>query len=152
MREMNITSEEVNSPPALGGLARLAGWCYDHRPPGRSWAGSWSCWPSSPSPASVGSAFSNNFTSGNSPSQRAQNLLAQRFPAQAGDTADVVIHTSGQVKDPANAATIDRLVGALTPLPDVTSVRSPLSPGAEHQVSADGHTAFAVVQFDKTDP
>ena len=66
----------------------------------------------------VGSAFSNNFTSGNSPSQRAQNLLAQRFPAQAGDTADVVIHTTGQVNDPANAATIDRLVAALRAAPE----------------------------------
>ena len=100
----------------------------------------------------VGSAFSNNFNSGNSPSQRAQDLLALRFPAQAGDTAYVVIHTTGQVNDAANAATINRLVDALVPLPNVTSVRSPLSSGAEHQVSADGHTAFAVVQFDKTTP
>ena len=100
----------------------------------------------------VGSAFSNNFNSGNSPSQRAQDLLALRFPAQAGDTADVVIHTTGQVNDAANAATINRLVDALVPLSNVTSVRSPLSSGAEHQVSADGHTAFAVVQFDKTTP
>ena len=58
----------------------------------------------------IGSAFSDNFASGNSASQRAQNLLAQRFPAQAGDSADVVVHTSGLVKDPANAATIDRMV------------------------------------------
>jgi RND superfamily putative drug exporter len=102
--------------------------------------------------SAVGSAFNNNFNSGSSPSQRAQDLLAQRFPAQAGDTADVVVHTAGQVKDPANAATIDRLVSALAPLADVSSVRSPLSPGAQRQVSADGHTAFAVIQFDKTTP
>jgi RND superfamily putative drug exporter len=150
---MNVTSEEqeLNSPPAPAGLARLAGWCYDHR---RRVLAGWILVVLVVIVLSgaVGSAFSNNFNSGNSPSQRAQDLLAQRFPAQAGDTADVVIHTSGQVNDPANAATINRLVGALTPLPNVTTVRSPLSPGAEHQVSADGHTAFAVVQFDKITP
>jgi RND superfamily putative drug exporter len=150
---MNGTSETqvVNNPPGPGGLARLAGWCYDHR---RRVLAGWILVVLIVIVLSgaVGSAFSNNFNSGSSPSQRAQDLLAQRFPAQAGDTADVVIHTTGQVNDAANAANIDRLVGALTPLPNVTSVRSPLSPGAEHQVSADGHTAFAVVQFDKTTP
>jgi RND superfamily putative drug exporter len=100
----------------------------------------------------VGSAFSDNFASGNSASQRAQNLLAQRFPARAGDSANLVIHTSGLIKDPANAAEITRLVNALRPLPSVTGVQSPLVTGAERQVSADGHTAFAVVQFDKLTP
>ena len=150
---MNGTNEEddMNSPPTPGGLARLAGWCYDHR---RRVLTGWILVVLVVIALSgaVGSAFSNNFNSGNSPSQRAQDLLAQRFPAQAGDTADVVIHTTGQVNDAANAGTINRLVGALVPLPNVTSVRSPLSSGAEHQVSADGHTAFAVVQFDKTTP
>jgi RND superfamily putative drug exporter len=141
----------VNSTGTLGGLGRLAGWCYDRR---RLVLGGWILVVLAVIVLSgaVGSAFSNNFTSGSSPSQRAQNLLAQRFPAQAGDTADVVVHTSGSVKDPANAAAINRLVGALAPLPHVSSVRSPLAPGAQRQVSADGHTAFAIVQFDKTTP
>ncbi len=146
---MDSTGRPQQTTP--GGLARLAGWSYDHR---RAVVIGWVIIVVAVIGLSrvVGSAFSDNFASGNSASQRAQNLLAQRFPAQAGDTADVVIHTSGSVKDPANAATIDRLVGALSPLPHVTGVRSPLAPGASQQVSADGHTAFLVVQFDTTSP
>ena len=138
-------------PTYPGGLARLAGWCYDHR---RSVVIGWIVIVVAVIGLSrvAGSAFSDNFASGNSASQRAQNLLSQRFPSQAGDTADVVIHTSGQVKDPANAATIDRLLSALRPLPNVTGIRSPLAPGGAQQVSADGHTAFAVIQFDKQTP
>jgi RND superfamily putative drug exporter len=134
-----------------GGLARLAGWCYDHR---RSVVIGWIVIVVAVIGLSrvVGSNFSNNFASGNSASQRAQHLLAQRFPSQAGDSADVVIHTSGQVKDPANAASIDRMLSALRPLPGVTGIRSPLAPGGAQQVSANGRTAFAVIQFDKQTP
>jgi putative drug exporter of the RND superfamily len=135
----------------FGGLGRLAAWCYDHR---RSVLIGWIVVFVAIIGLSqtTGSAYSDNFAAGNSASQRAQNLLAQRFPAEAGDTADVVVHTTGSLKDPANAAAIGRLVAALGPLPNVTGVRSPLAPGADHQVSADGHTAFAVVQFAKTTP
>jgi putative drug exporter of the RND superfamily len=142
---------QVTNSPGLGGLGRLAAWCYDHR---RAVLGGWIVVVVAVIGLSgaIGSAFSDNFASGNSASQRAQNLLASRFPAQAGDSADVVVHTSGLVKDPANAAAIERMVSALRPLPNVTAVRSPLAPGGSQQVSADGHTGFAVVQFDKTTP
>jgi RND superfamily putative drug exporter len=100
--------------------------------------------------SSAGTAFSNNFSGGNSAAQRAQHLLATKFPAQAGDTADVVVVTKGKLTDPANAAQIDRLVAALRPLAHVTSVQSPLRPGAERQVSQQGNIGFAVVQFDNT--
>jgi RND superfamily putative drug exporter len=149
---MNRTDEvDSRRAPAPQGLARLAGWCYDHR---RGVLVTWILVVVAIIGLSgaVGSAFKDNFNSGSSPSQRAQDLLAARFPAQAGDTANVVVHTTGQVNDAGNAATITRLVNALTPLPHVSSVRSPLSSGAQHQVSADGHTAFAIIQFDKTTP
>ena len=142
-------TNDLNGQRTTGGLARLAEWCYDRR---RIVLGGWILVVLTVIALSgtVGSAFMDNFNSGRSPSQRAQNLLAQRFPAQAGDTAYVAVHTSGQVTDPANAVTIGRMVSALRPLPDVSGVRSPLSPGAQRQVSADGRTAFAIVQFDKT--
>ena len=44
------------------------------------------------------------------------------------------------------------MLAALRPLPNVTGMRSPLAPGGAQQVSADGHTAFAVIQFDKQTP
>src|SRR5690242_9044116 len=113
---MNRTEEVEKRPaPTPEGLARLAGWCYDHR---RRVLAGWILVVVAIIGLSgaVGSAFQDNFTSGSSPSQRAQNLLAQRFPAQAGDTANVVLHTTGQVTDAANAAAINRLVSAVTPL------------------------------------
>jgi RND superfamily putative drug exporter len=131
------------------GLGRLAGWCYGHR----RWVlvmwvvGAVAIIGLS---SSIGSAFSNSFGGGNSPAERAQNLLAARFPAQAGDTADVVIQTTQPLSNPSNSAQVARLVAALTTLSHVTSVQSPLAPGAEHQVSTDGRTGFAVVQFDNT--
>jgi RND superfamily putative drug exporter len=98
----------------------------------------------------AGSAFSNNFTGANSPAERAQHLLAQRFPSQAGDTATVVVVTTEPITDPANADRMARLVAALEHLDHVTSVQSPLAPGGQHQISTNGQVAFAIVQFDKT--
>jgi RND superfamily putative drug exporter len=132
----------------VGRLGRLAGFSYDHR---RFVLIAWLVLlvVAIASSSAVGSAFKNNFTLADSPSHRAQQLLSERFPAQAGDTADVVVHTTGPIHDPATTATITRLVGAVRALPSVTSVRGPLDPGASRQISADGRTAFAVIQFDK---
>jgi RND superfamily putative drug exporter len=133
---------------AGGGLGPLAGWSYDHR---RWVLTGWLLLLVVVIAASgaVGSNFHNNFTLADSPSHRAQQLLTQRFPAQAGDTADLVMHATGSIETPANTATIARMMGAVRALPSVTSVRGPLDPGAARQISADGRTAFAVVQFDK---
>jgi RND superfamily putative drug exporter len=88
----------------------------------------------------AGSRFENNF-GGVGQSQQAQTILAQRFPAQAGDNAQVVFHSAGPVRAPGVAARIDRALAAIRPLPSVSSV-SPLV------TAADGHTALATIQFD----
>jgi RND superfamily putative drug exporter len=146
---LSNSESAANEPPTgVGALGRMAGWSYDHR---RFVLVGWILLLVAviASSTAVGSDFHNNFTLANSPSHRAQQLLTQRFPAQAGDTADVVVHTTGSVGDPANAAAIMQLVDAVRGLPSVTSVRGPLDPGSSRQISADGHTAFAVVQFHK---
>jgi hypothetical protein len=76
----------------LSGLGRLAAWCYDHR---RRVLAGWvlavvviaglAQW--------AGSRLDNDFSLASSPSQQAQNLLASRFPAQKGDSADVVLRS-----------------------------------------------------------
>jgi len=129
------------------GLGRLAAWCYDHR---RQVLAGWllavvaiiglAQW--------AGSRLDNNFALGSSPSQQAQNLLASRFPAQEGDSADVVLRSADPLDNPANAATIGRLVQSLQPLAHVWSVQSPLAPGAGRQLSPDRRIGFVVVQFD----
>jgi putative drug exporter of the RND superfamily len=134
---------------ATGTLGRVAGWCYDHR---RVVLAGWVVLVIVVIGLAVmaGSRFSDSFTGFNSPSQQAQNVLAQRFPAQAGDTADVVFQSPGKLTDPAAAGDISRAVAALRPLPHVSGVVSPLSPAGRHQVSRDGRTGFAVVQFNAT--
>ncbi|HLI57735.1 MAG TPA: MMPL family transporter [Actinomycetota bacterium] len=94
----------------------------------------------------VGNQYANKFTSGNTESARAQHLLSTRFPAAAGDSADVVVHTTAPLSDPANQADVAKLVASLTGLPHVSSVVGPAQNPA--QISPNGHTAYAVVQFD----
>jgi RND superfamily putative drug exporter len=129
-------------------LGRLAGWCYDHR---RKVLVGWILGIVAITALSqfVGTRYQDNFSSGNSESQQVQNILTARFPATAGTTAYVVIHTGAPVQSAAVRATTARMVAKLTTLPDVTGVTSPFAPGAVHQISADGHIAFAVVQFDR---
>jgi putative drug exporter of the RND superfamily len=129
------------------GLGRLAAWCYDHR---RRVLLGWvlavvaiaglAQW--------AGSRLDNDFSLASSPSQQAQDLLASRFPAQQGDSADVVLRSPTPLDGPADAATINRLVRSLRPLAHVSGVQSPLAPGAGRQLSRDRRIGFVVVQFD----
>ena len=98
----------------------------------------------------VGTRFQNDFTAGNTPSQQAADILQSRFPARSGDTADVVFHTSAPIGSAPNRAAINGVVQRLEPLSHVVGVTGPFAPGAAHQVAADGHIAYAVVQFDMT--
>src|SRR3974377_2274688 len=97
------------------GLGRPAAWCYAPR---RRVLFGWllvvvaiiglAQW--------AGSRLDNNFALAGSPSQQAQNLLAARFPAQKGDSADVVLPSPSPLRGPANAAAIGALARSLKPL------------------------------------
>jgi RND superfamily putative drug exporter len=96
----------------------------------------------------VGSGYLNNFTLPGTESQRALDLLRERFPQQAGDTSQIVFHvTSGSLRDPARRAQIDRVVARVSELPSVSGTVSPYSSKAA--VSRDGQTAYASLLFDK---
>ena len=131
-------------------LARLAGWCYNHR---RVVVAAWLVAVAAliATAVGLGSTFSDNYASAALPAQQAQNLLAAKFPAEANATVDVVMHSAQPLTNGRSASTIDSLVAAVRRLPHVTSVTSPLTPGARGQLSADGRTGFAVVTFDTTD-
>ena len=124
----------------------MAAWCYDHR---RGVLLAWIGLLVVASFASgvVGSAYQDRFT-GNAESQHAEDLLQAKFPAFAGDSADVVVHTEGAVTSRANKATFTKLVDELKGLPHVATVRSPFDKGGQGQISSDGHIAYAEVQFD----
>jgi RND superfamily putative drug exporter len=142
----NLIDASISSSPQHG-LGRLAGWCYDHR---RLVLLGWllavvaviglAPW--------AGSRLDNNFALGSSPAQQAQNLLTSRFPAQQGDSADVVLRSSTPLDSPADAAAIGALARSLRPLAHVSGVQSPLARGGSRQLSADRRIGFVVVQFD----
>jgi RND superfamily putative drug exporter len=146
-----IDRQPVPAPPAVvpTGLGRWAGRCYDHR---RAVLLAWVLLLIGVTAVAqlVGTHFQNNFTAGNTPSQQAANILDSRFPARSGDTADVVFHTSAPITSAANRATIADVVRQLRPLAHVVTVTGPFSSAGAHQVAADGHIAYAVVQFNTT--
>ena len=94
----------------------------------------------------AGSQFKTDLTGGNTQSQRAASFLREQFPAQAGDTAQVVFATRAPVT---SGAVRQRIAAVLTPiarLPHVAAVHGPTA--ATGLISPDGHIAYALVRFD----
>lgn len=127
------------APAAPGRLGQIGAWSYDHR---RTVLLGWliAFIAIIAVATAVGSRFENIF-SGAGQSQQAQNVLTQRFPAQAGDGAQVVFRSSAPLRSPGVTARVSQALAAIRPLPTVTSV-SPLV------TAPDGHTAIARIQFD----
>ncbi len=126
-------------------LARIAGWCHDHR-----W---WVLilWlvalvGSNVVAQAAGSNFSNNLTGGKQP---VQQILDRAFPNQKGSPNQVVISTTGPVTAASVQNQTAKMVAALTPLAHVSEVVSPFTAAGAHQISADGHIAYVQVVFDQ---
>ena len=88
-----------------------------------------------------GAPAQNNFTG----SDPGQTLLNQHFHQQSGDALTLAIHSTAPVGSPAVRARVAHALTPFTRAPHVTSVTSPYQ--AAGQISANGHVAFAVVQF-----
>jgi putative drug exporter of the RND superfamily len=98
----------------------------------------------------VGSHYTNNNSLKGTQSQRATDLLRREFPAQAGDTDQIVLHaTGGTVSDPAVKARVVPMLARVARLPHVTGVISPYGPAGRRQISKSGTIAFATVTFDE---
>ena len=98
--------------------------------------------------SSLGSGFSDSFTTPGTESQEAYDLLAERFPARAGDTATVVFSVDdGTLREPERASAIAKAVGEIAGQPHVTAAPNPLD--VDGQVSRDGRIAFTQVQYDQ---
>ncbi len=88
----------------------------------------------------AGGQFKDDFTVPGIESQKAQDLLEQRFPAQSGTQATLVFST------PKGALDTDAIETSLTKIgeqPHVVSVEEP-------RLSEDGRTAYAAVSYDQT--
>ena len=98
----------------------------------------------------AGGSFVDDFRTPGTESQSAMDVLDKRFPAAAGDTANVVFAVdSGTLSEPERQAAITRTVEEIGAQPHVTSAPSPFAEGSA-QLSENGRIAYVPVQYDAT--
>src|ERR1700730_15886400 len=80
---------------------------------------------------SVGTRTANNFSLPNTGSQHATDLLTSRFPAQAGESDQIVFHArAGTIGDASVRHAVAAAIGRVSKLPHVTAVVSPYTAGS----------------------
>ena len=129
-------------------MLTLARWCSDHR---RAVVLLWIVVlvGSMGISKAVGSRYGNNFSLPGTDAQRAADLLSSRFPAQSGDSDQIVLHApGGTLSSPAVQARVERMLARVARLPHVSSVTSPYAAGTR-AISRDGTIGFATVAFDQ---
>src|SRR5438067_5444766 len=96
----------------------------------------------------VTSDYNNSFSLPGTDSTTAQQLLTRAVPAQAGDSDTIVWHVShGTVRARAVTARMSGVLNRIATMPEVAAVVSPYSPRGGVQISRDGRTAYAAVNF-----
>jgi len=143
---MEATAASPDRPGPLGRLGRLA-----YRRRGRVmllWVAALAL------AAGLSTAFAGDFAADysapGSDSQAAQDLLAQRFPAQSGDIVDVVVRADEGASAAGVRADVQALLAELADAPHVASVEDPYAtPGG---VSADGRTIVSHLRLDVANP
>ena len=95
----------------------------------------------------LGGELTDDFNIPDADSQRAYDVLAERFPSASGTSASIVFHAEeGTLADDANAAVVTETLAAIVEQPHVLAVSNPLeTPGA---TSEDGSIGFAQVNYD----
>ena len=97
-----------------------------------------------------GGSFVDDFKTPGTESQRAIDLLDERFAAESGDTANVVFAVeSGTLREPERRAAIERTIKEIGGQPHVTSAPSPFTKDSG-RLSEDGRIAYVPVQYDDT--
>jgi len=137
-----------NPTQKLGLIGRVGSWVSQHR---RTTIVAWIVLlvGSLGLSSAVGTNYSTNFSLSGTDSQRATDLLKRDFPAQSGDSDQIVVRArGGRIIDPGVRAKVAAMLTQVAALPHVSGVVSPYSPAGAHSVSADGQIAFATVSFD----
>ena len=150
---MSYATFRVEDPaataPTVGPLGRLAGWAFRRR--GRvllAWVAAFAA--ATGLAAAFAGDFAADYSAPGSDSRQARDLMAERFPAQAGDTIDVVVRAEGGVTTADVRSDVTDLLADLKTTPHVASVEDPYAaPGA---ISADGQTLVAHLTLDLTNP
>lgn len=91
-----------------------------------------------------GGEFSTEFSLPGSESQRALDLLEERFPSRAGGDASIVFEAPGGIEQARPA--IESALDEIAALPNVAEIESPFE--SQGYISADGTIARAVVHFE----
>src|SRR5205807_2972720 len=97
----------------------------------------------------VGRHYVNNFSLRGTEAQRATDLLSTHFRSQSGDLDTIVWQVSGAgATDPRTRAAVVPMLQRVARDPHVTLVLSPFTSRGRREVSLDGRTAFATVNYD----
>jgi RND superfamily putative drug exporter len=131
-------------------MSALARWCYQHRfVVITGWIGL--LIGLTVMSQAVKTSYDNSLTLAGTGSGSAQELLQRSAPAQAGDSDQIVWQVShGSVTSPGVEQRMSAMLARVSHLPEVASVASPYLPGGKVQVSPNGRTAYATVNFTKS--
>lgn len=94
----------------------------------------------------AGGSFKDDFTVPGIESQAAQDLLAERFPAQSGTSAVVVFSS----REKLSAAELKPTLAAIERQPHVVAVEAPFD--TPNRVSKDRRTAYSTISYDEEAP
>ena len=98
--------------------------------------------------STIGGDYTTDFSLPGAESQDAYDLLLDRFPAFAGDTADIVFKAEDGLNDPEVQSALEGLFVDLSELDHVIAVESPFTEEGARQIAPDGQIGFATVRFE----
>ncbi|MFP5353090.1 MAG: MMPL family transporter [Actinomycetota bacterium] len=98
--------------------------------------------------ATAGGDYSTDFSLPGADSQKAFDLLEERFPQAAGETADIVFKAEQGVMDPEVASEMEALLARLSEVERVIQIDSPYTEAGARQISPDGTIAYATMHFE----
>ncbi len=130
-------------------MVRLSRWCIAHR---RWVIGGWVLVAALTTvlASAVGRHYATDFSLPGTEAQRVVDLLGSQFKAQSGDVDTIVFHTAnGSVDDPAVRSAVTPVLDSVAKMPHVAGVVSPYTSAGAVEVSKDGKTAFATINYDK---
>jgi RND superfamily putative drug exporter len=124
-------------------MARFARWCFVHR---KAVLAGWLI-------ALVGffaiglmakASYKQNYSLPGTDSTKAEQVLTAHFPAQAGDSNQIVVQArQGTLRSPAAQTAVTSMLARVVKVPGVSSVTSPYAAGG--QISQDGTIGLATV-------
>ena len=142
-----VGDDPAEKAPAIGPLGRLGRFAYRNR--GKTvlaWVAALAL--SAGLSMAFGGEFFADYSAPGSDSSKAQQLLEDKFPAQAGDTVDVVVR-AGAGAD-ATQPEVESLLADLEAVPHVASIEDPYeTPGG---ISPDGRTIVSHIKLDVVNP